>query len=748
MFGFINSPSNDQRLTWRERTGAVWEFKLHLSAKRVLMLLFVVLAATTLVLFTPKILWSFAPHAVSAVPQDRVASEFYWRLRFYIKKATGGVPDLSWAEVVKGTWPGRQLKGTWPGSGFITGKVITEGRSLSAAVVNPLDRPEDHAKGKELFLKNCAACHGNDGKGGHAPSLAKSNYQVGASDLALYKALRDGIPGTAMAGFDFSIEQRWQLVGFLRSLDPRAKSRARPLERTPPVDVSWQALLTARSRTDEWLTYSGAFDGWRHSPLREITPANVSGLRLRWAHQFASEDAIQATPIVANGTIFISEPPSNVVALEAATGREIWRYMRRLPDKLPICCTRVNRGLAILGGRVFLGTLDARLVALDAHTGEVQWETEVAAPADGFTITGAPLVVHDAVLIGVSGGEFGIRGFLAAYDARTGDLRWRFHTIPAPGEFGHDTWENDAWETGGGPTWITGSFDPELNLVYWGVGNPAPVYNRAARPGDNLFTNSVVALDATTGKLAWHFQFTPHDEHDWDSNQTPVLADLTIDGVVRKTICWANRNGFYYVLDRTNGQYLRGVPFVEVTWASGLDQRGRPVLTEAATISTTGTLAKPFVGGGTNWLPPSYDPSSGAFLVHATEGASVYTKAHQVRRGPGGLYVGSGSAAAEPAVNVVKALDAATGATRWEYVAPKQQQADLDVTYGGVLSSAGGLVFSTSAGVVFALDAATGRELWRAGLGGLSQATPISFAIDGRQVVAVAAGRTLFIFGL
>ena len=291
--------------------------------------------------------------------------------------------------------------------------------------------------------------------------------------------------------------------------------------------------------------------------------------------------------------------------------------------------------------------MDARLVALDAHTGEVQWETEVAAPADGFTITGAPLVVHDAVLIGVSGGEFGIRGFLAAYDARTGDLRWRFHTIPAPGEFGHDTWENDAWETGGGPTWITGSFDPELNLVYWGVGNPAPVYDRAARPGDNLFTNSVVALDATTGKLAWHFQFTPHDEHDWDSNQTPVLADLTIDGVVRKTICWANRNGFYYVLDRTNGQYLRGVPFVEVTWASGLDQRGRPVLTEAATISTTGTLAKPFVGGGTNWLPPSYDPSSGAFLVHATEGASVYTKAHQVRRGPDSMW-----AAARPQPNL------------------------------------------------------------------------------------------------
>jgi alcohol dehydrogenase (cytochrome c) len=675
----------------------------------------------------------------------------YWRLQFYLRKATGGVFDLSWGEVIKGTWPGRQLKGTWPGSGFITGKVVTEGRSLSAAVVNPLDSPDDHAKGKELFFHNCAACHGSDGKGGHAPSLARANYSVGASDLALYKVLRDGIPGTAMAGFDFSIEERWQLVGFLRSLDQRTGSRTRALDRTPPVDVSWQALLTAQSRTDEWLTYSGAFDGWRHSPLAEITPANVSGLKLRWAHQFGSEDGvIQATPIVTNGTIFISEPPNNVVALEAATGREIWRYVRRLPDKLPICCGRVNRGLAILGNRLFLGTLDAQLVALDAHTGDVEWETQVAAPGDGFTITGAPLAVRDAVLIGVSGGEFGIRGFLSAYDAHTGELRWRFHTIPGPGEFGHETWENGSWQTGGGPTWIAGSFDPELNLVYWGVGNPAPVYAREARPGDNLFTNSVVALNATTGELAWHFQFTPQDDHDWDSNQTPVLADLMIDGSLRKTICWANRNGFYYVLDRTNGQFLRGVPFVEVNWASGLDNHGRPILTEAATISTTGTLTKPWVGGGTNWLPPSYDPTSGTFLVHATQGASIYTKApsHQVRRGPGGLYVGSGSAAAEPAVNMVKALDAATGATRWEYVSPKQQQADLDLTYGGVLSTAGGVVFSTSAGVVFALDAATGKELWRAGLGGPTQATPISFAINGRQVVAVAAGRTLFIFGL
>jgi alcohol dehydrogenase (cytochrome c) len=721
------------------------------SHKKTILTLLTLFTITVITLFFgPRIIWLLAPNAVRAVPQEQVASEFYWRIQFYIKKATGGVPDLSWAEVIQGTWPGTVLKGTWPGSGFIKGSMVTDGRGLDAGIENPLISPEDGARGKELFLKNCGACHGNDGRGGHAPSLAKPNFSVGSSDLALYKVLRDGIPGTAMASIDLSVEERWQVIAFLRALADRPAGGTNAGPRTPVVDVRQEDLLAARSRADEWLTYSGALDGWRHSALTEITPANVFGLKLRWAHQFASDEGtIQATPIVAKKTIFITEPPNNVVALDAETGREIWRYVRRLPEELPVCCGRVNRGLAVLGKSLFLGTLDAKLVALNAATGKVQWEVPVADPSDGFTITGAPLIANGAVITGVSGGEFAIRGFLAAHDAQTGEQLWRFQTIPGPGEVGHDTWEDDAWKTGGGPTWITGSFDPELNLIYWGVGNPAPVYAGEARPGDNLFTNSVIALDATTGKLAWHFQFTPHDEHDWDSNQTPVLADLVIDGVERKVICWANRNGFYYVLDRTNGEFLRGVPFVALTWASGLDDMGRPILTEAASVTTTGVLAKPWVGGGTNWLPPSYDPQTQTFLVHSTESASVYTKSpiELVSRGQSGLYVGSGSSASEPPLNVVKALDAASGAPKWEYVAPKQQT-DLDWTYSGVLSTAGGLMFSASAGIIFALDGVTGKELWRAGLGGRTQATPISFSIDGSQVVAIAAGRTLFVFGL
>jgi alcohol dehydrogenase (cytochrome c) len=271
----------------------------------------------------------------------------------------------------------------------------------------------------------------------------------------------------------------------------------------------------------------------------------------------------------------------------------------------------VNRGLAVLGSTLFWETLDGYLLALDANTGNVLWQTQVASPSDGYTLTGAPLVVNRLVVAGVAGGEFGIRGFLAAYDADTGKQVWKFLTIPGPGEPGHETWENDAWRTGGGPTWNTGSYDPSLDLLYWGVGNPAPDFSGNVRPGDNLFTNSVIALHASTGKLAWYFQFTPHDEHDWDSAQTPILAELSINGTKRQVICWANRNGFYYVLDRVTGEFLTGVPFIEQNWAEGLDSAGRPRLVSSQSISNTGQLIKPGVLGGTNWQNAAYDEKKG-----------------------------------------------------------------------------------------------------------------------------------------
>jgi alcohol dehydrogenase (cytochrome c) len=347
-------------------------------------------------------------------------------------------------------------------------------------------------------------------------------------------------------------------------------------------------------------------------------------------------------------------------------------------------------------------------------------------------------------VIGVAGGDFGIHGFLAAYDVSTGQQQWKFETIPGPGEVGHETWENDAWRIGGGSTWNTGSYDPSTDLLYWGVGNPAPPFSGDVRPGDNLFTDSVIALHASTGKLAWYFQFTPHDEHDWDSAQTPVLADLPIDGVVRKVICWPNRNGFYYVLDRVTGEFLAGVPFVQVDWAKGLTSAGRPILADVAKVSTAGIRTRPGAGGGTTWQNPAFDPRRGSIFVPATESSSVFTKLppNRVARGQNGLFNGSGATQKEPSINQVLALDAATGRPKWNFTSPS------GIDYSGLLSMEGGLVFGASGGVCFAVDADTGREVWRVSLGGYTKSAPISFMVDGRQVIAVAAGHALFVFEL
>jgi alcohol dehydrogenase (cytochrome c) len=394
---------------------------------------------------------------------------------------------------------------------------------------------------------------------------------------------------------------------------------------------------------------------------------------------------------------------------------------------------------------IFFGSPDGYLVAINANDGEILWQTLVASPSGGYSMTGAPLVINRTVVVGVAGGEYGIRGFLAAYDVSTGQQQWKFETIPGPGEVGHETWENDAWRTGGGATWNTGSYDPSTDLLYWGVGNPSPVFSGDVRPGDNLFTDSVIALHASSGKLAWYFQFTPHDEHDWDSAQTPVLADLVINGEVRKVICWLNRNGFYYVLDRVTGEFLLGVPFVELDWAQGLTAAGRPILSDVAKVATAGRRTRPGTDGGTNWQNPAFDQRRGSIFVPATLSTSVFTKQplNRVRREPNGFLNGSGWSQREPATRVVRALDAATGRQKWEYISSKSGR-----EYGGLLSTEGGLVFGASGGVCFALDADTGREVWRLSLGGKTLSAPISFAIDERQVIAVTAGRALFVFGL
>jgi alcohol dehydrogenase (cytochrome c) len=659
------------------------------------------------------------------------------RAQLYLQKAKGEVSEVSWTELWELTLPGR-------------GYHCIEGSSLESSLQFSADASEDDRKeGARIFHERCSACHGVDGSGSpFAPSLTRSQYNHGDSDLAIYKVLRDGVPGTGMQSVGLTSLERLDVISHLKTLQSQQSEERNPQAPRLAIQVSDERLLAAGTNPDEWLTYSGSYNGWRYTPAADMTPANIAQLNMHWVAQFDIDGpSIAATPLVIDGTIFTALGAGHVVALDAKTGATIWEYKRPIPSGLPIEF-RVNRGLAVGGSTLFFGSLEGYLVAINVNDGKVIWQTLVASPSGGYSISVAPLVVNHSVVVGVSGGEFGARGFLAAYDVSTGQQQWRFNTIPGPGETGHDTWENDAWRSGGGGTWITGSYDPSTDLLYWGVGNPSPGFSGDVRPGDNLYTASVIALHATTGKLAWYFQFTPHDEQDRDSAQTPVLADLPIKGVVRKAICWPNRNGFYYVLDRITGEFLAGTPFVEVSWAKGLTPTGRPILSDVARVSAEGRSISPGIDGGTNWQNPAYDPKRQYIFIPSTNSSSVFTKLppNRVTRGQNGYFVGSGSSQVEPPSRKVLALDAATGARKWEHNAPSG--VDSENGRSGLLSTEGGLVFGASGGIFFALDADTGREVWSRSLGGKTKSAPISFTVDGSQVVLVAAGRALFEFGL
>ncbi len=510
------------------------------------------------------------------------------------------------------------------------------------------------------------------------------------------------------------------------------------------AQVPFDRLRRAGAEPGSWLTYSGTYAAHRFSSLGEITPANVARLRPAWVYQAREAGPVETSPLVADGVMYVTEARSRVAALDVRTGRTLWRWEPKLPkDVKTLGFPPVNRGVALLDDRVFVATLDARLVALDALSGAVRWTAPVADNAFGYAITSAPLAIDGKVVIGVSGGEAGIRGFLDAYDARTGERLWRFHTIPGPGEPGHESWAGDSWKTGGGATWLTGAYDPELDLLYWGVGNPAPDWNGDSRAGDNLYACSLVALEARTGTLRWHFQFTPHDTHDWDANQVPVLIDATVDGRPRRLVVTANRNGFYYVLDRATGAFVRGVPFATQTWASGLDAQGRPLALPGKEPSETGTLVWPSLQGAVNWYSPSYAPANGLFYVAVREMGSLYFKS-EAEYEPGRYFLGGGEAmlpGAEP-WGAVRALDALTGERRWEFRL-------LSPPWSGLLATAGGLVFGgTREGNVFALDAATGEPRWDFQAGGACVANPISYRVDGRQQVALAMGQAVFVFAL
>lgn len=507
--------------------------------------------------------------------------------------------------------------------------------------------------------------------------------------------------------------------------------------------VTAERILRAESEPQNWLTYSGNYCSHRHSSLHHINAANVARLRPAWVYQSRDPGKFETSPIVVDGVLYITERPNVVTALYGRTGRPLWSYQRALPPDIRACCGAPNRGLAIFGETLYLGTLDAHLVALDMRTGVVRWETVMEDYKRGHAITVAPLAVKGKVIVGISGGEFGIRGFLDAYDAQTGERAWRFWTVPGPGEPGHGTWLGDSWKTGGAPTWVTGSYDAELNLIFWGTGNPGPDFDGDEREGDNLYANSLVALDADTGKLRWHFQFTPHDVHDWDANQVPVLFDGTIDGKARKLVATANRNGFYYVLDRTTGEYLRGVPFGKQTWASGLDERGRPVRLPDTFPTPEGRVVYPGIHGATNWFSPSYSPQTHLFYVATREEGVVFWKQKATYR-PGEWFA-AGSMRGIPGVEPtgsIQALEIETGKQKWAFKLHSPP-------WAGLLSTAGNLVFGgSSEGYFFALDATTGAPLWRFPTGGAIYANPITFLVDGKQYVTIAAGTALFGFAL
>jgi alcohol dehydrogenase (cytochrome c) len=508
--------------------------------------------------------------------------------------------------------------------------------------------------------------------------------------------------------------------------------------------VPFASLRDAAATPEQWLTYSGSYAAQRHSPLAEIHTGNVARLRPVWVYQSHEAGKLETSPLAIDGVLYLSEKPHIATALDGRTGRPLWSTRRPAAVGVPTCCGPVNRGLAVLDDALFMGTLDGHLLALDMRTGKVRWDVQVSDGKTGASITMAPLALRDKVVVGVGGGEFGVRGFLDAYQATTGKRAWRFWTVAGPGDPGRPSWPGDTWKTGGATTWVTGAYDPALNLLYWGTGNPAPDYDGDQRQGDNLYSDCLVALDADTGARRWHFQFTPHDLHDWDSSQVPVLFDAPFRGQPRKLVAQANRNAFYYVLDRVTGEFLLGVPYVKQTWASGLDARGRPLVLPGTAPTDKGVVVYPGLSGGTNWFSPAYDPQTGLFYVQAHEGfAQTFFKRRSPFK-PGGHFEGGVTRDMEGVEHhgVVKAIEAVTGKVAWEFPLHSPPS-------GGVLSTAGGLVWSGNReGTFFALDARSGRPLWRFQTGGGISAAAVSFAVDGKQHVAIAAGQALFVFAL
>jgi alcohol dehydrogenase (cytochrome c) len=510
------------------------------------------------------------------------------------------------------------------------------------------------------------------------------------------------------------------------------------------VNVQPSQLL-AKTVGENWLSYNGDYTGRRYTALHEIDASNVGQLRAQWVFHVPNSDHLEGTPVVVDGVMFVTSA-NDAFALDAQTGRTLWHYSRPITEGLiDDASQHHNRGVGVLGSRIYMETDNAHLLCLDARSGHLLWDVAYTDGNRNYGATSAPLVVKNKVLVGTSGGDDGVRGFVAAYDAETGKEAWRFWTIPAPGEFGSSSWPGESYKLGGGTTWMPGTYDPELNTIFWGTSNPAPDFDGGPRPGDDLYTDCVLALDPDTGKLKWYFQFTPHDLYDYDAVETPVLVDATFQGQSRKLIIQANRNGFVYVLDRTDGKFLSARRFSEkLNWASGIDEKGRPI---RAGVQPTvqGTRICPGMVGATNWHAPSYSPDTSMLYFLALESCDVYLmKPKEFKTGQTYYSTGVRHSEGDHNQKILLAFSLEGEKAAWSYV-----QAGEGHSAGGVMSTASGLVFFGDDAHSFeAVEARTGKPLWHFNTGQTISASPMSYAVHSKQYVAIAAGSDFFSFAL
>ncbi len=631
------------------------------------------------------------------------------------------------------------------------------------------DAQPQGAAGRRVFEARCAVCHGADGHGGDTgPSIV---YRLPLlKDAELAALIRDGRPAKGMPPQPMPAADRTAVTRFLRGIERREPPLIRTTLQTTDGRTLDGAVLNQgfddlQLRTDDrrvhllrrsgdrfrpvtsetgWPTYNGDPGGNRYSELTQIDAANVGRLGPRWMFALPDAGNLQVTPVVVDGLMYVTAP-NECHALDAGTGRVVWRYKRSRTPGLTMGGS--NRGVAVAGDRVFMVTDHAHVIALNRFTGELLWDSVMEDWRKNYAASSAPLTAGNLVISGVTGGEHGANGFVVAFDQETGKEAWRFWTVPKPGEPGSETWRGKDIEHGGAPTWFTGSYDPELDLVYWPTGNPAKEYDGRDRQGDNLYASCILALDRKTGSLKWHYQFTPHDLWDWDATQTSVLIDAEWQGRPRKLMLHADRNGFFYVFDRATGERLLSTPFVKhLTWASGIGDDGRPIRLPNQKPTPEGTTVCPSQDGATNWFSPAFSPQTGLYYVQTFEKCSVYKTAPQGDWQPGRPYLGGSQKIADTPVpqRILRALDIRTGKTVWELPQPGPA-----VSWGGTLATASGLVFlGEDGGAFMAIDAASGKPLWKFQTSATWRASPMTYAFDGRQHVAIAAGNTILSFAL